>query len=949
MRGHTVNALVDTGCMTTLVSSQIVGDCEGENYVVAFDGSRVKCRGRQELRIDVEGVPVRVDAIVAESILSDIDLVLGMDAIARLGGVSVRCGEKVEFGVQCCGAGAEAEPDRCDQKIDIARHKVIDDHEKSVGVCKPRAQDVVIEDSDFKAIFDGRTWTVEWKWKVEPPRLKNKIECYDRQMDADTIKGFEKEVESWIEEGILMPWNEHVETGIIPLMAVVQETKNKVRPVLDYRELNKSISSHTGGEFIDVCSETLREWRQEEGAATIVDLKGAYLQIRLSQDLWKYQLVNYKGRTYCLTRLGFGLTSAPHIMTRILKTVLSKDQRIDSATQSYIDDILLDETKITADMLIKHLGDYGLITKEPEPLDGGAALGLKLKTNAAGDLIFSRANKVPHTVSQVTKRELFSICGKLTGHYPIAGWLRIACSYMKRRASATDWDGIVEDEVEDMLKDVLGRVSIEDPVKGKWYVPKARKGTVWCDASSIGLGVLLEIDGHVVEDAAWLRKSSDFDHINVAELEAVMKGLNMALRWNISDIEIVTDSATVAGWIRTVLSEEKRVRTKGASELIVKRRLGIMKNLICEFNLNVSLTLVPTTKNKADALTRVKKDWLSCEVKEEAMDSYVCAAQHLDLKALHDMHHFGTDRTLYLARKMSPKVSRDDVKKIVQTCERCQSIDPAPVVHEGGNLSVTAVWTRIAIDITHHHQVPYLSIIDCGPGRFALWKKLKRETADFVAEVIEEIMLERGPVLEVLMDNGTVFHSECIVGMLQKWHIKPLYRAAYRPSGNGIVERHHRTVKSIAERGNISPQEAVYWYNMTPRTGIDSSSVPQKAVYRYEWRSWMCNEEERTHNVDGRFRVGDEVWVKPPSCRCTTKWNRGAVTNINSVNNVEVDGMARHVLDVRRVFEDDSPVEGAGEEGGSEHDRECTGEPSPRHYPDRARKPPGWLADYDTN
>ena len=124
-------------------------------------------------------------------------------------------------------------------------------------------------------------------------------------------------------------------------------------------------------------------------------------------------------------------------------------------------------------------------------------------------------------------------------------------------------------------------------------------------------------------------------------------------------------------------------------------------------------------------MTRVKKEWLRSEVKEEAMDSYVCAAQHLDLKALHDMHHLGVDRTLYLARKMSPEVSREDVKKIVQTCEQCQSIDPAPVVHEGGNLSVTTVWTRIAIDITHHHQVPYLSIVDCGTGRFALWKKLK--------------------------------------------------------------------------------------------------------------------------------------------------------------------------------------------------------------------------------
>jgi len=458
---------------------------------VAFNGSRVRCRGRKELSVDVRGVSVSVDAIVSDSILSDIDLVLGMDAITKLGGVSITCGNKVEFGVECCGAGAEDTPSQCDGKTGSVREQASDGYEDSDSELK--AQDVeIIEDSDFKAVFDGKTWTVEWKWKSEPPNLKNKIECYDRQMDAGTMEGFEKEVESWITEGILLPWNEHVETGIIPLMAVVQPTKNKVRPVLDYRELNKSVSSHTGGEFMDVCCETLREWRRTTGAATIVDLKGAYLQIRVSKDLWKYQLVNYKGKTYCLTRLGFGLTSAPHIMTRILKTVLRKDETIASATQSYIDDILLDERKVTSDALIKHLSNYGLMTKEPEPLDGGAALGLKLKTDSSGELVFSRANKLPQTVSQVTKRELFSICGKLTGHYPIAGWLRIACSYMKRRASATNWEEIVEDVVEDMLKDVLNRVRLEDPVKGRWYVPEATKGTVWCDASSIGLGALLE-------------------------------------------------------------------------------------------------------------------------------------------------------------------------------------------------------------------------------------------------------------------------------------------------------------------------------------------------------------------------------------------------------------------------------------------------------------------------
>ena len=45
-------------------------------------------------------------------------------------------------------------------------------------------------------------------------------------------------------------------------MAVVQPTENKVRPVLDFRELNKYVACHTK-EGIDICEE-VKEWRRME-------------------------------------------------------------------------------------------------------------------------------------------------------------------------------------------------------------------------------------------------------------------------------------------------------------------------------------------------------------------------------------------------------------------------------------------------------------------------------------------------------------------------------------------------------------------------------------------------------------------------------------------------------------------------------------------------------------
>lgn len=58
-------------------------------------------------------------------------------------------------------------------------------------------------------------------------------------------QNFEKDVERWIDKGIFVPWKEKVREereGVLPPMAVVQPTKNKVRSALDFRELNVHVT-----------------------------------------------------------------------------------------------------------------------------------------------------------------------------------------------------------------------------------------------------------------------------------------------------------------------------------------------------------------------------------------------------------------------------------------------------------------------------------------------------------------------------------------------------------------------------------------------------------------------------------------------------------------------------------------------------------------------------------
>ena len=53
----------------------------------------------------------------------------------------------------------------------------------------------------------------------------------------------------------------------------------------------------------------------------------------------------------------------------VLKNVLAKDEVVKRATCSYIDDILVDETEVTAERVREHVNTYGLTAKLTEALE----------------------------------------------------------------------------------------------------------------------------------------------------------------------------------------------------------------------------------------------------------------------------------------------------------------------------------------------------------------------------------------------------------------------------------------------------------------------------------------------------------------------------------------------------------------------------------------------------
>ena len=93
--------------------------------------------------------------------------------------------------------------------------------------------------------------------------------------------------------------------------------------------------------------------------------------------------------------------------------------------------------------------------------------------------MWKRCNEVPAVPSVMTRRSLFSLCGKLTGHLPVCGWLRPAVGYLKRKINSlsVSWDDEVDDrELRSAVEETVQRVTSGDPARGRWDVEGVARG-----------------------------------------------------------------------------------------------------------------------------------------------------------------------------------------------------------------------------------------------------------------------------------------------------------------------------------------------------------------------------------------------------------------------------------------------------------------------------------------
>ncbi|KAI0978082.1 hypothetical protein GJ496_011972 [Pomphorhynchus laevis] len=238
------------------------------------------CKETVEVDIQVQGSAVIKTSCLSVDMDIPFDALVGMDIINRLGGIQISQGS-----LKFLGDAAVV-------------HHVSASHVSS----KRQMPSVSIRDDDFSAIFDGNLCIASYI------------------IDPDLQQDFEKEVNCWIREGWLIPYDGEVR-ALILLMTVMQANKSIVRPALNFRELNGFVTSNTS--YADACVDKIRSWRR-------------------------------KGK------------------------------------------------------------------RDNKPLD----------------------SEVP-----IIKRQLFSFCRKVIGHFPVCRWLRPSCSYLKRLCNDIGWDDPIPENI----------------------------------------------------------------------------------------------------------------------------------------------------------------------------------------------------------------------------------------------------------------------------------------------------------------------------------------------------------------------------------------------------------------------------------------------------------------------------------------------------------------------
>ena len=168
--------------------------------------------------------------------------------------------------------------------------------------------------------------------------------------------------------------------------------------------------------------------------------------------------------------------------------------------------------------------------------------------------------------------------------------------------------------------------------------------------------------------------------------------------------------------------------------------------------------------------------------------------------------HLGVRRTRAQVRRRAFWVGWSrDVRRFCQCCPQCNQYHRGLPPRQGPlqPLPCGAPWERLSIDVTGPHprsrrgNVYILTMMD-NFTKFVEAAPMHNQEATSVARaLVENVIVRYGAPLQILTDQGTNFEGNLFRELCRLLGIDKVRTSPYHPSGNGLIERFHRTLNAM--------------------------------------------------------------------------------------------------------------------------------------------------------
>lgn len=156
------------------------------------------------------------------------------------------------------------------------------------------------------------------------------------------------------------------------------------------------------------------------------------------------------------------------------------------------------------------------------------------------------------------------------------------------------------------------------------------------------------------------------------------------LYWRTStELHLFTDSSCVHLWVLDMFTGKAKIRSKAASEMLIRRCFCTLEKLLISINLETS------SQNQADKFILVPQRWYNVTKKEVelARSIYVSMVNEISpdqISAIHcQSRHPGVRRALNFVKRVQPMTSRQPLKQwSVNVMNATRLTQPQVVVHE---------------------------------------------------------------------------------------------------------------------------------------------------------------------------------------------------------------------------------------------------------------------------